>query len=627
MNYTSLSDTTNKEIVFLNDNNIVSTLTGSVDYNGIPSYELFKDTYDILSSEDTHLCSIIDINKGIFDTLSVKANILCGELSTAISANDKDIAYLSIEISANDNDIQYLSSEISSNDNDIKYLSSEISSNDVDIANILSTYVKTTDFKTSLISNDASFLISSDFTKFTYVEHCIVANIGGNELSINTADFEKGRFISDVMIANCTDQSNVYAYDKMCLAIIFKLEDGTQNTVWIPITEFAPLYIAGNGLSISQDLTITIKDDIARVADMKHEIALSVNALDYSKTLLVGKFDSITQTDGLITATSTYITSADFGINKLAESQIENLPGDLFTLSHDVSSLQMSEVYDLKFFAPVIVASDVGTPTIKSFFTTHHLNIDGGNTVKNGSIYNIILSDDYSLTDVVTIGTAGSELKLGNGDWLVVRDSYNTPFVSLDALSTVGENANLYVIKAGTSVYEIYALSTALSNEVDNLSTALNTEIQTLSTSLSNTVDSQTEFLSNAISSKIYVDDQVNNDLCGYSDLSIVKVTKETFENQIISDTMLCANTLYIVQSDDVDMYGQLVRNVAEPLLSGDAATKNYVDSQDTILKSTIKTALTTISNVNLTGDQTVATLSAEVVKIRNILSTLNSVL
>lgn len=37
MNYTSLSDTTNKEIVFLNDNNIVSTLTGSVDYNGIPS--------------------------------------------------------------------------------------------------------------------------------------------------------------------------------------------------------------------------------------------------------------------------------------------------------------------------------------------------------------------------------------------------------------------------------------------------------------------------------------------------------------------------------------------------------------------------------------------------------------
>jgi hypothetical protein len=50
-------------------------------------------------------------------------------------------------------------------------------------------------------------------------------------------------------------------------------------------------------------------------------------------------------------------------------------------------------------------------------------------------------------------------------------------------------------------------------------------------------------------------------------------------------------------------MYGQLVRNVAEPLLSGDAATKNYVNSQDTILKSTIKTALTAISNVNLTGD------------------------
>src|SRR5574344_724110 len=149
----------------------------------------------------------------------------------------------------------------------------------------------------------------------------------------------------------------------------------------------------------------------------------------------------------------------------------------------------MSEVYDLKFFAPVIVASDVGTSTIKSFFTPHNLNIDGGNTVKNGSIYNIILSDDYSLTDVVTIGTTGSELKLGNGDWLVVRDSYNTPFVSLDVLSTVGENANLYVIKAGTSVYEIYALSTALSTEIKDLSTALSTDVDNLSTALNAEVD------------------------------------------------------------------------------------------------------------------------------------------
>src|SRR5574344_1600455 len=170
----------------------------------------------------------------------------------------------------------------------------------------------------------------------------------------------------------------------------------------------------------------------------------------------------------------------------------------------------MSEVYDLKFFAPVIVASDVGTSTIKSFFTTHNLNIDGGNTVKNGSIYNIILSDDYSLTDVVTIGTAGSELKLGNGDWLVVRDSYNTPFVSLDVLSTVGENSNLYVIKAGTSVYVIYTLSTALSTDVDNLSTALNTEVHNLYTTLSTEVhnlytalNTEIKDLSTALSTEI----------------------------------------------------------------------------------------------------------------------------
>src|SRR5574344_465613 len=172
----------------------------------------------------------------------------------------------------------------------------------------------------------------------------------------------------------------------------------------------------------------------------------------------------------------------------------------------------MSEVYDLKFFAPVIVASDVGTSTIKSFFTPHNLNIDGGNTVKNGSIYNIILSDDYSLTDVVTIGTTGSELKLGNGDWLVVRDSYNTPFVSLDVLSTVGENANLYVIKAGTSVYEIYALSTALSTDVDNLYTASNTEIKDLSTALSTDVDNLSTALNTEVDNLyITLSTEVNN--------------------------------------------------------------------------------------------------------------------
>src|SRR5574344_583846 len=234
----------------------------------------------------------------------------------------------------------------------------------------------------------------------------------------------------------------------------------------------------------------------------------------------------------------------------------------------------MSEVYDLKFFAPVIVASDVGTSTIKSFFTTHNLNIDGGNTVKNGSIYNIILSDDYSLTDVVTIGTTGSELKLGNGDWLVVRDSYNTPFVSLDVLSTVGENANLYVIKAGTSVYEIYALSTALSTEVDNLNTTLNTEVHNLYTAL----NTEIKDLSTALSTEI-------------KDLSTALSTDVDNLSTALSTEV---DNLYITLSTEVNnLYTALNTEIKD--LS--TALSTDVDNLSTALSTEIQTLSTSLSN------------------------------
>ena len=63
------------------------------------------------------------------------------------------------------------------------------------------------------------------------------------------------------------------------------------------------------------------------------------------------------------------------------------------------------------------------------------------------------------------------------------------------------------------------------------------------------------------------------------SDLSICILCTEEYEHVVIEDK--CSNnTLYIVSSDYVNAYGQTIRNVAEPQLSGDAATKGYVDAQ-----------------------------------------------
>ena len=41
----------------------------------------------------------------------------------------------------------------------------------------------------------------------------------------------------------------------------------------------------------------------------------------------------------------------------------------------------------------------------------------------------------------------------------------------------------------------------------------------------------------------------------------------------------MLSNELYVVSSDYINAYGEQVKNVAEPTLSNDAATKNYVDA------------------------------------------------
>ena len=82
------------------------------------------------------------------------------------------------------------------------------------------------------------------------------------------------------------------------------------------------------------------------------------------------------------------------------------------------------------------------------------------------------------------------------------------------------------------------------------------------------------------------------------------------------------------MSSDYVNAYGQQVRNVAEPSLSSDAATKNYVDtavagaaSDVTELSDKVgelsANALTgvTLNGVDFTVNENVASLSIDVIE------------
>ena len=121
-------------------------------------------------------------------------------------------------------------------------------------------------------------------------------------------------------------------------------------------------------------------------------------------------------------------------------------------------------------------------------------------------------------------------------------------------------------------------ICTDLSNEVDrkigNLSVALCSEISA-ETSARISAD---EFLSNAVSSKIWIEDRVSSDICAYSDLSVVKLTKDQYEDLAIGPTRLCANVLYVVESEYIDAYGQEIKNVLSSIEQTNAATVGQVD-------------------------------------------------
>lgn len=87
------------------------------------------------------------------------------------------------------------------------------------------------------------------------------------------------------------------------------------------------------------------------------------------------------------------------------------------------------------------------------------------------------------------------------------------------------------------------------------------------------------------------------------------------------------SNELYIVSSDYINAYDAPIKNVAEPTVSSDAATKNYVDTavagaaaDVTELSGKVgelsSNALTgvVLNGVDFTVDSNVATLSIDVI-------------
>ena len=61
--------------------------------------------------------------------------------------------------------------------------------------------------------------------------------------------------------------------------------------------------------------------------------------------------------------------------------------------------------------------------------------------------------------------------------------------------------------------------------------------------------------------------------------MSVIKLSANEYSELIASENAN-PSALYVVENDFVNAYGEQIKNLAEPELSSDAATKNYVDSE-----------------------------------------------
>lgn len=98
--------------------------------------------------------------------------------------------------------------------------------------------------------------------------------------------------------------------------------------------------------------------------------------------------------------------------------------------------------------------------------------------------------------------------------------------------------------------------------------------------------------LSVDLSNKIYIEDRVDSSISGTTDLSIIKLSKDEFDEGVALGTMpLSGNIMYVVDSDYIDAYGEQLCNLTMPedSIPTVATNKHYVDSLCASLSNTVK--------------------------------------
>ena len=339
------------------------------------------------------------------------------------------------------------------------------------------------------------------------------------------------------------------------------------------VGNYVPLSVASGSASSTDKLQTAsevsaIAEDYAVSAIESLDVAsIPVGA---SKTLA-----SLGEVDGKISAEAVDIQIAESQVTDLTV-HLNKITSDISVLSDDVVDLESSKLDKSEFSA---LSNDIGLSAA---------------TVDN---HVATMSDIASIAGAMHFLGA---ITLNEGETVAQAVARTFPGHTVEAGDVVVDTttAKEYVY-CGAPVNAWLELG-------DETLYATKAEVGTISAQL--TADDA--YLSTAIDNKIYVDGTPTESL------SAIHISRDDFYAKVVAGEVL-SNELYIVSGDYVNAYGQKIRNVAEPELSDDAATKNYVDASISTLHSS------SLSGVRLNGldfevADNVAALSVEVIDCGN---------
>ena len=236
----------------------------------------------------------------------------------------------------------------------------------------------------------------------------------------------------------------------------------------------------------------------------------------------------------------------------LSSKNILNLEYD----SYELSNVTPNSSKDFKF---QLVGRDPATQ--EKIAIGSPIAISSAVYVENGS-------DTFNQLSVIKISKSDFDAKVGSGSPVQGNVLYVVDSNIIDAygqqMKNLGDPTDLS--DAATKGY------------VDKTKEDLSTDYTSLIDRLSGTIDK-----------KIYIEDKISSEISGYSDLSVIKLSSNDYQDLVDSDATL-SNALYIVESDFIDAYGQQIKNLSAPDLSDDAATKGYVDGSLTAASHVLST-------------------------------------